>query len=125
MGQSFVPFDGWQTAYAETVKTIFDTIHPERITLGTLRFEAGFYKNRNTMFTSGPELPAILDNMEPMFESQVMPYGKKSVGKYSFSEKRRIEIFDYMIKEIRKYSDCRIALCSVFLAYVPEVPFNE
>jgi len=106
-----VPFDGWQQAYAETVKTIFERIQPERVTLGTLRFEAGFYKNRHNIFTSGPELPGILEGMQPMFEPKLMTSGKESVGKYSFSEDQRIDIFSFIIKEIRRYSDCRIALC--------------
>ena len=33
------------------------------------------------------------------------------VGKYSFSEDKRTEIFKFAIDEIRKYSDCKIALC--------------
>ena len=32
-------FDGWREAYAETVKKIFEKISPDRITIGTLRFE--------------------------------------------------------------------------------------
>ena len=36
---------------------------------------------------------------------------KSSTGKYSFTEEKRIEIFDFIIGEIRKYSDCTIALC--------------
>ncbi|WP_419657506.1 hypothetical protein Dvar_66500 [Desulfosarcina variabilis str. Montpellier] len=106
-----VPFDGWEKAYAETVRIIFEKIRPERITLGTLRFEAGFYKNRHSIFTSGPELPSILEGMQPMFESKLMDSGKTSVGKYSYSEDQRIEIFRFIIEEIRRYSDCRIALC--------------
>lgn len=106
-----VPFDGWQKAYAKTVKIIFENIRPERITLGTLRFEKGFYDQRNSIFTSGPELPAILEGMQPMFESKLMGSGKASVGKYSYSEEQRIDIFAFIINEIRKYSDCRIALC--------------
>ncbi|MCP6756883.1 hypothetical protein NL533_35175, partial [Klebsiella pneumoniae] len=39
-----VPFDGWQSAYADTVARIFQKITPDRITLGTLRFEDGFYR---------------------------------------------------------------------------------
>ena len=65
---------------------IFERIQPERVTLGTLRFEAGFYKNRHSIFTSGPELPRILESMQPMFEPKLMASGKESVGKYSFSE---------------------------------------
>ena len=106
-----VPSDGWQQAYAETVRTIFERIQPERVTLGTLRFEAGFYKNRQNIFSSGPELPRILEGMQPMFEPKSMASGKESVGKYSFSEDQRINIFGFIIEEIRRYSDCRIALC--------------
>jgi spore photoproduct lyase len=107
-----VPFDGWQRAYAETIKAIFEKVRPERVTLGTLRFEDEFYKMRNSIFTSGSDLPAILKNMQPMFEPKLFP-GKKrpSIGKWSFTEEKRIEIFKWAIKEIRKYSDCKIALC--------------
>ena len=107
-----VPFDGWQKDYADTIKTIFGAVRPERLTLGTLRFEDGFHKMRNSIFTSGPELPAIMEDMQPMFEPKLFQ-GKKrpSGGKWSFSEEKRIEIFDWAINEIRKYSDCKIALC--------------
>lgn len=107
-----VPFNGWQKSYAETVKTIFDYVQPERMTLGTLRFEKGFYDRRNSFFTSGPELPEILEDMQPMFEPKLFPGKKKpKIGKYSYSEEKRMEIFDWAIKEIKKYSDCKIALC--------------
>jgi len=33
------------------------------------------------------------------------------IGKHSFSEADRVMIFDFVIKEIRKYSNCHIALC--------------
>ena len=33
------------------------------------------------------------------------------MGKNSFPEDERVEIFRLAIDEIRKYSDCRIALC--------------
>jgi len=32
-------------------------------------------------------------------------------GKYSFSEKRRTQIFKFAIDEIWKYSNCKIAIC--------------
>jgi len=41
------------------------------------------------------------------FEGKQRP----KIGKYSFSEPLRVEIFDFIIKEIRKYSSCHIALC--------------
>jgi len=107
-----VPFQGWQEEYKETIRQIFEKISPERITIGTLRFEPGFYNMRNSFFTTGPDLPSLLEQMTQMFPPETIPgFRKPKSGKYSFSEERRVEIFDYIIKEIRKVSDCRIALC--------------
>jgi spore photoproduct lyase len=107
-----VPFEGWREAYSETIKQIFSKICPERVTLGTLRFEEGFYHMRNTIFTSGPDLPNLIEQMEPMFPPKRFSGLKKpKSGKYSFTEKKRTEIFGFAYNEIRKYSDCRIALC--------------
>jgi spore photoproduct lyase len=107
-----VPCEGWQYAYAETIKEIFSSVSPERITLGTLRFEKGFYNMRNTIFTTGHELPNLMEEMTPMFTPKMFPGNKHpKAGKYSFSESKRSEIFRFAIGEIRKYSDCRIALC--------------
>lgn len=107
-----VPFKGWENAYARTIKMIFSKVSPERITLGTLRFEKNFYDRRNTMFTTGPKLPGLLEQMDPMFEPKIFEgYKKPKAGKYSFSEEKRTEIFSFAINEIRKYSDCKIALC--------------
>jgi spore photoproduct lyase len=106
-----VPFDGWKEGYAETIKRVFNTLSPETVTIGTLRFEEQFYKMRDTLLGS-PELKSYLDEMEPMFEPRLF-VGKKrpKSGKWSFSEERRIEIFAFAINEIRKYSNCPIALC--------------
>lgn len=107
-----VPFDGWQSAYSQTIKEIFDKVSPERITLGTLRFEEGFYKMRNTIFTTGSKLNSYLDDMTPMFKPKTfVGFKRPKAGKYSFSEEKRAEIFKFAIDEIRKYSDCKIALC--------------
>ena len=107
-----VPIKGWREAYANTVREIFSHVSPERMTLGTLRFENGFHKMRNSIFTSGPELPALLDQMSPMFEPKVFQGSKRpKIGKYSFSEEERGDIFRFIIGEIRKYSECKIALC--------------
>ena len=47
-----------------------------------------------------------------MFPPKIFPGAKKpKSGKYSFSEDKRVEIFGFIIKEIRKYSDCKFALC--------------
>jgi spore photoproduct lyase len=107
-----VPFEGWRKAYSETIKQIFSNIFPDRVTLGTLRFEEGFYNMRNTIFTSGPDLLNIIEKMEPMFSPKRFSGLKKpKSGKYSFTEDKRAEIFGFVHKEIRKYSDCKIALC--------------
>lgn len=107
-----VPFNGWQKAYSETIKQIFQKVSPERITLGTLRFEKGFYNMRNSIFTTGSELRSYLDGMSPMFEPKPLPGMKNpKAGKYSFSEGKRAEIFKLAVDEVRKYSDCKIALC--------------
>ena len=107
-----VPYNGWRMGYAGTIKCIFEQVEPERITIGTLRFEEGFYKIRNNIFNTGPELPGYLDEMVPMFEPRkIEGRNKPMIGKYSFTEDKRTEIFDFVINEIRKYSDCKIALC--------------
>ncbi len=107
-----VPFDGWKKAYAATIADIFQKVTPERITLGTLRFEEGLYNMRESIFTTGNDLPKMLGNMGPMFEPKIFE-GKKrpKIGKYSFSEAERVKIFDFIIKEVQKYSSCHIALC--------------
>mgnify|MGYP006294617707 CR=1 FL=1 len=66
---------------------------------------------RNTFFSTGPELPAYLSQMELMFPPKVLAPGKRpKSGKYSFAQKERVEIFRFAIEEIRKYSDCLIDL---------------
>jgi len=107
-----VPFEGWEEAYAMTIKEIFSSVSPERMTLGTLRFEKGFYNMRKSIFTTGPGLPRLMEEMQPMFSPKRFPGNKNpKAGKYSFSESKRSEIFRFTIEEIRKYSDCKIALC--------------
>jgi len=106
-----VPFEGWKEAYKGTIERIFETIFPESVTIGTLRFEEGFYKMRNTFFTN-PELIKFVDGMVPMFSPKSFPGTKRpKSGKYSFPEEKRAELFSFVTAEIRKYSDCPIALC--------------
>jgi spore photoproduct lyase len=72
---------------------------------------------RNAIFTTGSDLKGFLQDMTPMFPAKVFPGTKKpKSGKYSFTEEKRAEIFSFIIKEIRKYSDCPIALCKEFSA---------
>jgi spore photoproduct lyase len=107
-----IPFQGWREEYAGTIKRIFGMISPERITLGTLRFEEGFYKMRKTIFSKSSDLFRFLEGMEPMFPPKLFPgYKRAKSGKYSFKEEERAEIFSYVVNEVRKYSDCPIALC--------------
>lgn len=107
-----IPFPGWREEYAGTIKRIFETISPESTTIGTLRFEEGFYRMRKTIFSKSSDLPRFLEGMEPMFPPKVFPgYKRSKSGKYSFREEERAEIFSFVINEIRKYSACPIALC--------------
>ena len=105
-----VNVDGWEKIYARTIGEIFDTIAPQRVTLGTLRFEPGFHRLRKSIFSAGCDLRTYLDRMTPMFR-QARGTKKKKVGKYSFSEETRSKIFSFAIEEIRRRSDCPIALC--------------
>jgi len=95
-----VPFDGWKNAYSETVKRIFQRILPERLTLGTLRFEKGFYAMRKSIFMTGAELPAIMEGMMPMFDPKCLRaprnrrlgntvISKKNGSRYSISSSGR------------------------------------
>ena len=107
-----VPYDGWQRGYSDTIKMIFEQVCPERVTLGTLRFEEAFFKMRKSIFTSGPELPALLEKMRPMFSPKTAVGRKRPlVGKYSFSEDKRVEIFNFIIRRIRMHWEGKIALC--------------
>ena len=109
-----VPFAGWQEAYTQTIAEIFDNVNPDRITIGTLRFEKQFYNMRHSILTTKEFLLPLFDQMVPMFEPETITVdgkSKKSVGKYSFPEEMRIDIFNFIIPEIRNYSDCHIALC--------------
>jgi len=107
-----VPFDGWEVAYSETIDRIFQKVIPERITLGTLRFEKPLYNMRNSIFTTGPDLRSYLEEMKPMFPPKIFPgFKNPKSGKYSFSEEKRAEIFRFGIDKIRQYTDCKIALC--------------
>ncbi len=59
----------------------------------------------------------MMEEMRPMFEPKIIRSSKskkgfkKSIGKYTFPEKVRIELFDFVIREIRKHSDCQVAIC--------------
>lgn len=103
-------FNGWEQAYSEMINRLLTTIQPKRITLGTLRFEKNYFKNRESMFQNKRELLPIVDTMEPMLPVNQVN-GKYSIGKYSFPEQDRIEIFRFIISEVCKYSNAPIALC--------------
>jgi spore photoproduct lyase len=107
-----IPISGWREAYAATVKEIFRQIRPERITLGTLRFEESIFRNRHSFFPPGSPILKQVERMTPMFQPMVFPGSKRpKIGKYSFPLKTRYLLFAALITEIRKYSDCPVALC--------------
>jgi len=110
-----VPLDGWEEAYAETIRRILTTISPERITLGTLRFEKAFYNMRRTLLRTGPVLPHLMEGMEPMFSGGRFSRNRKQAsGKYSFPSDQRVRLFRLALDEIRSHAAGRaatIALC--------------
>jgi spore photoproduct lyase len=62
-----VPVQSWRELYAETIRRIFGAVSPERVTLGTLRFEPGFHKIRRKLVTTGEDLLGYMERMKPMF----------------------------------------------------------
>ena len=110
-----VPLDGWREAYGETIRRILTTIEPERITLGTLRFEKAFYNMRRTLLTTGPAIPQLMEGMEPMFPARRLSKNRKTgSGKYSFPLDQRARLFRFALDEIRRYPagrKARVALC--------------
>lgn len=101
-----IPIKNWQKLYAAAIESIFKDLKLERITLGTLRLEDAFYKNRKN-YLQFAAIRGLVETMVPMFPKDA----NGSIGKYSFPQEQRIEIFQFAIKEIRKYSECAIALC--------------
>ena len=119
-----VPLPGWQRMYADTIERIFTEIAPQRITLGTLRFEEEFYEKRKALVgqkETGLHLLSEMDRMAPMLPPMLVPTGKRgedgrprmktSIGKYSYPQDLRVEIFRFVMSEIRKRFDGPIALC--------------
>ncbi len=106
-----VPLPGWQGIYSDVIERIFRQVTPERITLGTLRFEDTFQKMKEALIGTKSQLLTEMDKMVPMLPEMELAGGKKSVGKYSYPEKQRVEIFKFAINEIRRHFDGPIALC--------------
>jgi spore photoproduct lyase len=107
-----LPFKGWQEAYSQTIQDVFAVLDPERITLGTLRFEKGFFGMRDSIFSTGEKLRQFADPMKPMFPPMYIEGRQQPLtGKYSYSLGERIVIFKFVTDEIRRHSDCPIALC--------------
>ena len=119
-----VPVPDWERKYAAAIKRIFEQVKPERITLGTLRFESAFVRNRESIIGQRHPGSRLLDEMAqmiPMLAPMPVPTGKRdkegrpkmkiSVGKMSYPENLRIKLFRTAITEIRKYFGGPIALC--------------
>ncbi|HUJ69645.1 MAG TPA: hypothetical protein VLW86_08985, partial [Syntrophorhabdales bacterium] len=102
-----IPLKGWKGLYKKTVREIFRRIEPERVTLGTLRFEPAFCGMRETILSPGSELKDYMNDLQPMFTRDE----DGRVGKLSFPKQDRIKMFAWMMGEIRRYSDCPIAVC--------------
>jgi spore photoproduct lyase len=115
-----VPLPGWETMYAAAIGEIFAKTSPERVTIGTLRFEEGFHRNRHAIIGErhpGSRLLREMERMQPMEVPIGKPAGrgrglsKVSVGKISYPRTTRVEVFRFIIAEIRKHFAGPIALC--------------
>lgn len=107
-----VPLPGWREMYARTVREIMEAIDPERITLGTLRFEESFMRMRRKLLTTGEPLAKLMDGMQPMFPPhKVAGRSRPLQGKYSFPARLRTEIFACAAHEFARYTDSPLALC--------------
>jgi spore photoproduct lyase len=119
-----IPIPGWQELYANAVRRIFAKIKPDRITLGTLRFEKSFVRSRHSIVGSQhPEsrLLTEMDKLKPMLPSMALLFakagnrGKKqkklSVGKWSYPAAVRVDVFQFIISQIRQHFSGPIALC--------------
>jgi len=131
---SIVPLPGWETMYTAAIGRILAEIAPERVTVGTLRFEEGFHRNRHAILGSRhpqSRLLAEMEKMQPMLPPMEMPIGKParrgrglskiSVGKISYPRTTRVEVFRFIIAEIRKHFAGPIALCKETLDVWREV----
>lgn len=101
-----VRVEGWEEKYKETINQMFDTygLKPERITLGTLRFEPEFIERKNT-YVQSDKLKNYMSGFEEM-RYLGLP------GKYSYPEKERYEIFSKIIGAIReKAPNIDISMC--------------
>lgn len=110
-----LPFEGWQKNMRRRSSRSLQLLPRNGSRLVPLRFEENFYRRPNSIFTTGPELPAMMESMVPIFPPKRFENSKRpKSGKYSFSEKDRIDIFSWSIDEIRKYPNGKnalIALC--------------
>jgi len=107
----FLP--GWAKHYSTLITKIFVTIKPERITLGVPRFEAPTKALiKRLLRETDPDnfLLSQLDLLEYQFP-EAATNGKRSRGKFTYPEDTRVNIYSYIIEEIRKHSDIPIALC--------------
>ncbi len=107
-----LPVPEWERKYREMIRRMFEKVTPERITIGTLRFQQNMYNSREHFFPKGSGIWEFVKQMEPMFPPKVFVEGcRPKSGKYSFLEEERVRIFKFVKREIRKHSDCPIALC--------------
>lgn len=106
-----IPIQNWQDFYAGTIRRIFEVLTPDKITLGTLRFEKKLYNMRNTLFVN-QRLKDMANTMTGMLPAEKNSRGKDSKGKWSFATEQRVELFRFALAEIRKYSaTIPVALC--------------
>ena len=97
--------ENWKQEYTEMVKKVLSNTNPSRITLGSFRLETGLFK---AIYERFPD--SVLLDIDKLDSINGKPV-KSGDGKYRYRDDIRIELYEHVIKEIKKRSDADIALC--------------
>ena len=89
----------------QMIEKVLSNTSPSRITLGSFRLETGLFK---AIYDRFPE--SVLLDIDKLDSKNGKPL-KGGDGKYRYRDDIRIELYDYVISEIKKRSDADIALC--------------
>jgi spore photoproduct lyase len=94
-----IPGRKWKRDYQGMLNKVFAELKPERVTLGSLRYH--------------PIIKAISDQRfhSNLFKNQGISDNMNTDHRYRYEDKKRLEMYQYVVDGIKKRSDCEIALC--------------
>lgn len=97
--------ENWKEEYEAMVEKVFSKSSPTRITMGSFRLETGLFKAIGERFPN-----SILLDIDKLDSKNGKPV-KSGDGKYRYRDEIRIELYEFLVNEIKKRSDADIALC--------------